>query len=348
MNAIGDQAARIAAVAPTLKSMVEAIDAGKYEQGAEAFDDAIMKVLDSYGLVTRERRLIDDVGPHPCNRNNTMIVPVDMQDLLLQFCLKGFNPRKWAALACTVPPTQEGSEWRAKNLEIVEKSKGLLPKIVPDAISLMTGRGSHGTSALRAAKFGCRSIHPKLSGPNGLISKHKVLELQPSLQDPIENGVMYEIIPGELCLAVPGLFDVLSRVGNVGNDTYRLPTVLQCCNRIHHVATSMSGDGDIDWEQVAQIADFGLQLASSGMLCKFVEKWSGGKDAIILRELEQYERTLQVRRKIQPEDLQEIAKIDLLHAPRYIPVACRCLFAGVCALFCICVSTARNNVMRAM
>jgi hypothetical protein len=322
----GDQAARIAAAAPKLQQLVDAIESGTYEQGAEAWDDVIMKTLDSFGLLSRERRSIDHVGIHPDNRVNTMLVPVDMQDLLLQFCQKGFNPRKWSALSCTVPAGPEGAIWRGKNQELVDKSGSLLPPIVADQITLLTARGSHGTSALRAAKFGCKSIHPKLSGPTGMISKHKVLELQPSLQDPIENGVYYDIVPGELLLAVPKLFDVLSRVGNVGNDTFRLPTVLQSCNRIHQVATSTAGsDANIDWDVVAQIADFGLNLPSSSMLCKFVEKWSGGMDGKILKELEQYERTLSVRRKLQPEALFEISKLDFMHAPRYIPVAYRCL-----------------------
>ena len=116
----------------------------------------------------------------------------------------------------------------------------------------MTGRGSHGTTALRAAKFGCKSIHPKLAGPNGNISLHKVLELQPSLSEPINNGVMYDIIPGELCIAVPGLFQVLSRIGNAGNDTYRLPTTLQHCNRLHELAVTMTNKDtdEVPWEQV--------------------------------------------------------------------------------------------------
>ena len=320
-----NQAAQIAKVAPELKKMVAEYNAGEVV-GAEAFDAALYKKIKDAGLLTTETRPIDNVAVQPSNREKTMLVPVDCQDLLMLFVKKGWNEHKWKALACTVPSNAEGERWREKNGELVKTSGGLLPGWTLDAITLMTGRGSHGTAALRMAKFGCKSIHPKLAGPNGNISLHKVLELQPSLEVPITKGVLYDIIPGDLCIAVPGLFEVLSRIGNVGNDTFRLPTTLQHCNRLHELAVAMAGtSGDVDWHQVDQVADLGLQEGAGKMLCNFVQHWSGGGAGLILKELEAYERTLTVRRKLQPEDLDAIAKADLAHIPRYVPVAWVCL-----------------------
>ncbi len=318
-----NQAAQIAKVAPELQKMVDEYNAGEVV-GAEAFDAAIMQKIEDAGLLATERRPIDNVAVQPSNREKTMLVPVDCQDLLMLFVKKGWNEKKWKALACTVPANAEGERWREKNGELVKTSGGLLPGWTLDAITLMTGRGSHGTTALRMAKFGCRSIHPKLADPKGNISMHKVLELQPSLEQPLTKGVLYDIIPGELCIAVPGLFEVLSRIGNVGNDTFRLPTTLQHCNRLHEIAVLQAGGGNVDWAQVELVADLGLQESVGRMLCNFVEHWSGGSSGLILKELESYERTLTVRRKLQPEDLDAIAKVDLAHIPRYVPVAWIC------------------------
>lgn len=318
-----DQATRIALVAPQLQKKVDEYNAGELV-GAEALDAVLMKEIEVAGLLTRERRPIDNVAVHPQNREKAMVVPVDSQDLLRLFIKKGWNEKRWNALACTVPATATGQEWREKNRVLHETSNGLIPGWRLDAISLMTGRGSHGTTALRAAKFGCKSIHPMLAGPDGKISLHKVLDLQPSLADPIENGVMYDIIPGELCIAVPGLFQVLSRIGNAGNDTYRLPTILQHCNRLHELAVAMKckESGEVPWDQVCVAADIGLEGEAAQSLATFVQHWSGGGTGAILKELEAYERTLHVRRRLLPEDLCTIAKHDLAYAPRYVPVTC--------------------------
>ena len=43
-----------------------------------------------------------------------------------------------------------------------------------------------------------------------------------------------------------------------------------------------------------------------------------GEDAFILKDLEQYERTLKVKRKLYPHDLLAVAKIDFIDGQKYI------------------------------
>ena len=54
-------------------------------------------------------------------------------------------------------------------------------------------------------------------------------------------------------------------------------------------------------------------------LAEFARAWSGGEDGHILRELEAYERTLRVKRKLYPHDLHALAKIDLVDGSKYVP-----------------------------
>jgi hypothetical protein len=61
---------------------------------------------------------------------------------------------------------------------------------------------------------GACSIHPELANQNGQVSKAKLLELQRGWRGPLEKGLLYKILLGELELAVPGLLACLSRIGN--------------------------------------------------------------------------------------------------------------------------------------
>ena len=116
-------------------------------------------------------------------------------------------------------------------------------------MELATGRGSHGTAALRSVKFSCTSIYTDIADSNGNISMAKCLERQPSLRAPLEGGVCVKVIPGELELAVQGLFQLLSRTGNVSNSSYRIQTTLQSCCRLHQLAVQYGDAQDANWEK---------------------------------------------------------------------------------------------------
>lgn len=316
---------KIDMVAPKLQAMVASFEAGTFKEGAEAFNAQLMAMLYDANLVSTETRSIDAVGVHPDNREGAMLVPCDVHDLLLQLATKGFNPSVWQALACTIPEGDIGEKWRQANVDLVAGSEGKLAPVSKDGLQLLTGRGSHGTAALRAAKFGAVSVHPELASASGEVSRMMLLEKQPSLAKPLETGCEYEIIPGELVVKVPGLFAAISRIGNASNDSFRLQTTLQHCNRIHQLACSMGSEPD--WDRVAAVAAIGMDKPTAEKLCKFVQAWSGGKDAGVLKDLEAYERTLSVRRKIMAEDMIALSKLDLAHAPTYVPAACMLLCA---------------------
>ena len=91
------------------------------------------------------------------------------------------------------------------------------------------------------------------------MAKAKLLEAQPSWKEPLEQGVLYEIIPGELKLAVPGLLTCLSRIGNASHDVYRHQTALQICNRIHSIIKTQQAKGkkNVDEVQIAKQACVG-------------------------------------------------------------------------------------------
>ena len=314
---------------PLLKALVQQHNEGTYAGGVEAFNAEIEGVLEQHGMFSDEYLQVDQVGVHPHNREKTMLVPMDCQDLLAKFYENGYNPKKWEALALKIPSIGFGAqeaaqEWRSKNVELVQGSDGLLaPMASPELIDRFTGRGSHGTGALRLAKFGGKCVHPELQGSDGQVSLSKLLEKQPSWKGPIEKGLLYRCLPGELELAVPGLLACLSRGGNASHDVYRQQTVLQTCNRLHLLCVTAGTDFDEDWVCAQACLGNGGSafMPKARQLLEFVKAWAGGNSAHILKDLEIYERSCPHKRKLMAADMEGLAQADLLHAPKYVGVS---------------------------
>ena len=156
-----------------------------------------------------------------------------------------------------------------------------------------------------------------------MVSKHKILEKQPSMKKPLEQGVKVKVVFGEVEKAVPGLFSVISRVGNVTNSHYRLQSTLQSCKRIWAISAELQrGQGRIQWDRVAKIAVVGMspgEAARIDKLIQFVKEWSGGEKGQILEQLEHYEKTLTIKRSITADDLARLAEADVSNSERIIP-----------------------------
>ena len=172
--------ARMEKCVPLLQALVQQHNDGTYAGGVEAFNAEIEGVLEQHGMFSEEYLQVDQVGVHPHNREKTMLVPMDCQDLLAKFYENGYNPKKWEALALKIPSIGFGAqeaaqEWRNKNVELVQGSDGLLaPLASPELLDRFTGRGSHGTGSLRLAKIGGKCVHPELQGPDGQVSLSKL------------------------------------------------------------------------------------------------------------------------------------------------------------------------------
>ena len=314
---------RINAIAPRIRELVGQYASGTFAEGGEALNAQVTELVENAGLVeVRSNVAVDKVGCFPGNRFGSMLIPVDVHYLISNaFFVNGWNSGKWDCMALTIPPALRHA-WVQANRDLVTKSEGLLPEVV-DMNDLVTGRGSHGMAALRGIKFGCRTSDPNVADDSGRVSMAKVIQKQPSMRTPLETGVTIMVLPGELEVACPGVFKLLSEVGNVSNASYRLKTVLQTCQSIHAMA-KQSDCSDESWARIRVQAAMGLPKHEADRIddiCSFVCKWSGGDDGHILQNLEDYEKTLNVRRKIRSDDLGKLASCDLDDAPHIVPVA---------------------------
>ena len=314
-------AERVNSCADRLRCLRDAHEDGTYFEGPEALAAEVDRIVELAALVTVETVDISTMGVFPGNREGSMLVPADVHGLLGEtFMVNGFNPKKWDCSALSVPLSLKAS-WLEQNQALVASSDGLLPDILE--MTHATGIGSHGTAALRAAKFGCRTDNASIAGADGLVNYGKVITMQPSLRIPIEQGVLVRVIKGELEEAVPGIFQILSRLGNVSNSHFRLQTTLQSCARIHNIAAGVAKNGDvIDWVKVGRLASIGmsaLESESVGKLCSFVQNWAGSEQGEILRELSAYEKTLTQKRFISANDMMILGECDDQYQ-RIVPV----------------------------
>lgn len=316
-----NQKARIESIAPALRGLVHQHQHGTYPEGPEALNAKMTKMINDAGLAEVKVALVDRIGCFPENRHGAMLVAVDVHSILSEgFATNGWNVSKWECMCLTIPDPVQAS-WKQSNINLVNRSDGLLPEIID--MELATGRGSHGAAALRCMKFGCRAIDPKVADEHGKVSMAKLIEKQPSLRDPIVNGVPVTVIPGELELAAPGMFAVLSEVGNASNSVYRLQTTLQTCVRIHTLVKQSADPEEPNWSLIGRQASIGLSKYDSEQidhLCKFVAKWSGGSDGHILQDLETYEKALTSRRKLRSSDMEKLANANMDDLPLIVPV----------------------------
>ena len=304
-------------------------------QGVDAFQEELENRMRAANLITSEWVQVDKVGVHPDNRERTMLVPVDAHDLLLRMCHDGFSRKKCITMAGEIPPTPDGLQWRKKNVELANSSEGLLPSYNLDELEIATARGSHTTAAIRIAKIGAVGVHEKLSD-GGRISTAKIVEFCPSMNNPITMGIEYDVIKWELVIECPRLMEIMSRTGNQGHSVGRIQTALQNCNRIYSLLHSApkNAAGKVDEKKNAKQACVGIGPEFEKTLEKrtiFVQKWGGGSNnRNVLENLEAYERTLSIKRKIYAQDMLELSKIDdfELLAPLYVPAVIKALLVS--------------------
>ena len=231
------------ALTPIVNSMLDLHEAGDWKEGVEAFQADLTNRMFAAGLLRKDVWVdVEEVGVYPDNREGAMLVPVDVHDLLLRMSTDGFSWAQWTAMGCDVPQSEVGRAWCNHNVKLAEGSGGLLPPYRPDILKVLTGRGSHGTAAIRVMKMGAVGIHDDICS-DGVISRSKIMEKNPTMALPLERGCRYDIIHSSLVIACPRLMGVLSRLGNASHNVFRVATALQHCNRIHALAVQQMNRG---------------------------------------------------------------------------------------------------------
>ena len=202
---------RVAAVAPILNKSISDFINGDSPEGVQVFQENLLKLIASAGLSDHRWVSVERVGVHPSNRECTGLLSIDVHELLLRIVRQGWSWKAVDALACEVPPTEEGQKWRDYNKALMESSDGLLASSNTDRLDLLTARGSHTTACVRCYALGSVGVHEELC-VDGTVSKATIIGKEPSMQEPLDKGIQYLTIKWQLVQACPGLMSVLSRL----------------------------------------------------------------------------------------------------------------------------------------
>ena len=319
-------AERATIMAPIVNQMITDFWDGTYTDGVDIFQEEMIDIITTAGLMDEDVWAhATKVGTHPCNRDEAMLVPIDVHDLLQIFAKKGWVWRKVDCLGTRIPKKTIGEEWRKENVRLANGSDELLaPVDNPDELEILTVRGSHTTAAIRCMWYGTKGIHPETMH-EGRVSKSKICEIQPSMMQPLQKGLPYKLVKSELVELCPHLMKALSRTGNSDHGVHRVETALQACKRTHAlIKTRIAENKKVDKETIIKLACIGenpgYENEVATPLYDFVRCHSGGANGEFLIELEEYERLLMVKRKILPTDLTRLAQITIPEAPKWVPM----------------------------
>ena len=258
---------RAAALAPRLNKIIDDFvesDANSNDH-IQAVGYQLRKLIVDADLGTRERVPPGHCGISPGNRGGEMLVPIAMWELLtIVACKKGWDPSKLVGALCEeLPPAGKERDFVVQqNVSLHSKSKHLLAPLEVELMRVLTSASSHMTAALRLVNYaGVAPVIPPDLGPayditplldNGKLSKQRVIQCCPGIEEYLEQGIEYLKIRYQLVALCPQLMSVLSEADNASHDTYRQETWLQQLLSIHARARQVDACTDDDWNKIAQ------------------------------------------------------------------------------------------------
>ena len=138
----------------------------------------------------------------------------------------------------------------------------------------------------------------------------------------------YTVIRHEVIEEVPQLMGILSRVGNADHGTAREASMVQLWRRLFSVRIA---NPDIDDHELVARAKKGNseELAKSvAYLPKFVATFSGGADGHILKDIERFEKTCRVKRKLSAPVLKQFGELTISDYKTWVPMCIKAMLSA--------------------
>ena len=318
--------ANVAAVCDIINDVIVEWFGGLIKDGEETFQENMCALMKAACLMPTRWVPLDAIIVYPGNREGAGLIPVDAHDLLRIFKIKGFSWQKAAgAQAAEIPPNVR-YDWINFNVKLAAGSKGLLPPVKAERAQVATTRGSHSCAALRIMEFAAKGIHKDLC-VDGTVSKTRCVEAQKSLAEPCEKGMKLDVICYQLVDACPHLMQVMSRTGNADHDTARVQTALQSCWRMLNLSKLYPEDLQATLRAACQGKPAEYESVAKNFL-EFTDKQAGGPDGPVLVELEQFEKTLEFKRKLDDQTFGSLAQVNIPGCRRIVPAMVKAMLAS--------------------
>lgn len=270
--------------------------------------DSLFKTGQEYGIAKFRKVPPAAMGFHPRNRSSTGIVPSESHTKLPKFVTGGFSLTECAgASSVQRNPTKIGDMYEDINREKAVDSGGLLPPVAPNSLESFTMTRNHTYSSLRIAHFGVKSTDDVISH-NGYISKAKIIERCPSLEDPIANGIETLEFCWQFECMYPNLVDMVIEADNVPAQAAAVDTSTTILAKTYNLAKQ---------EKDFALVELKLIRAMPGQnVSPYVAYMKGGflgpkEDPWVLRELEHFCNALSIIRPMNLATLAKLVELDL-------------------------------------
>ncbi|CAK0898042.1 unnamed protein product [Prorocentrum cordatum] len=239
--------------------------------------DKLCELLLQHSLAYWSTSENEKVWPHPKNRFEMGLDPVDVHELLDFITGCGWS---WSEVGKpiafeSIPQDKPGHQEQLGFIHaLVQGSGGMLPSMTPELVKLLSVTSSHTVASVKIVEAGCRTFLKDLSH-NGFLSKEKAGNQH--------HGANRTVTKVQTMLQVHSR--MMSNFKKLGE--YRKEQVARAIERQH---PTMAG-------QIADIADY-------------VERWSGGNTPYMLFELNDFSKVLSFRRDIAPVTFKVLAQFQ--------------------------------------
>ena len=202
-------------IVPQIEEIIESCTEKTAGIMQPSVDQIVNLCLDS-GLAVRRNVLPRNCGIHPENRAGSGVDPFNAQNLILEISKQGYSETRLENAmgfekALEGDPHDEQQKFNEQNFA---EAGGYLKEIPFRDIEYLPVTCSHTFAAVNIIEGEGPGLHEELCNEEGNIDKSKVLQLCPSWQKPMSEGIPCIVFKRELPVACPDLPAFLSEAGN--------------------------------------------------------------------------------------------------------------------------------------
>ena len=211
----------------------------------------------------------------------------------------GLDPEDVTALTGKIVETQKGWSWSkcgvgrafevapvnstrydeqmAKVEYVIKAAAGYIAALNRYDIRILSVSNTH-TEGVVSCIYHKTKAHNASYCTDGYIDQQKMYNTCPSIQEPVQKGLPWEVMKHQIEAAIPGLPLYIQEAENLDHGSHREETRIQSMYRLHNRSKSYSDQGKaIPWEQIAADAEKQkpiLKGHAKGM-CDFVNSFAG-------------------------------------------------------------------------
>ena len=270
--------------------------------------DELFKVLQQHGLARMRFIPPSSMGFHPRNRGSIGLVAIECHIKLKKFTIGGFSLEECARAASVQRnPTIIGDLYEETNANKARESGSMLPHVAPKSLESFSLTCSHTYGALRLGHFAAPSEDDTVAD-GGAVSKAKIIQRCPSLEDPLNHGINVLEICHQVETMHPLLIDMVIESDNVPAQAAASDNAATLLAKTFNLSQK---EKDYDMVQLKLV-----RAAPNQDVAAYVAFAKGGwlgpkEDPWVLKEFEYFCGSLKTSRDLNLVALEKLAELDL-------------------------------------